>query len=151
MHLSGSMVVANRIDVEVRDVADAATIVAIRQIVQEAFGHLVGAWHVQVSASYERGRWDIRIRGGFGHYLATTLAAPDRLAEGVERPVRAFLERVAPPLSIASRRPVAPTAGGSVTPFARPDNPRRLHERDRSVAANIMGSGARQAESAMGR
>jgi hypothetical protein len=100
------MFVFNTIDVEVRDVADSAMIVAIRQAVHNAFAHLVGTWHVHVSASDERGRWDLRIRGGFGHHVAKFPAAPDRLAERVECGLLAFLHGVVPALSIVPRRPV---------------------------------------------
>jgi len=100
------MFVDNTIDVEVRDIADSATISAIRQSVRNAFGHLVGTWHVRVSASDEFDRWDLRIRGGFGHYTARFLAAPDQLAARVQGQLRTFLRGVCPPLSIAPRRPV---------------------------------------------
>jgi hypothetical protein len=100
------MLVVNTIAVAVRGVPEPATIVAIRQTVQTTLSHLVGAWHVRVSASAERGRWDLHIRGGFGHHIATFLAAPDRLAECVERRLRAFLHGIVPPLSAAPRRPV---------------------------------------------
>jgi hypothetical protein len=96
----------NTIDVEVRDVAESAIAVAIKQNVQTAFGHLVGAWHVRVSASAEPDRWDLHVRGGFGHHVATFLAAPDRLAERVEHRLRAFLQGVVPPLSVVPPRPV---------------------------------------------
>lgn len=102
----GPMFVANTIDVEVRDVADSAMVAAIRRTVQNTFSHLVGAWQVQVSASAERGRWDLHIRGGFGHHVARFLATPARLAEHVERRLRAFLQGVVPPLSVVPRRPV---------------------------------------------
>ena len=91
------MFVGNTIDVDVRGVADSAMIGAIRQIAQETFSHLVGAWRVQVSASDERGCWDLHIRGGFGHHIARFPAAPDRLAERIERRLHAFLQGVAPP------------------------------------------------------
>jgi hypothetical protein len=94
------MFVINTIDVEVRDVADSAMILAIRQTVEDTFSHLVGAWHVRVSASDECGRWDLHIRGGFGHHVAGFLEVPGRLAERVQRTLRAFLEGAVP--SIAS-------------------------------------------------
>jgi hypothetical protein len=100
------MFVINTIDVEVRDVTDSAMIVAIRQTVQHTFSHLVGAWSVRVSASDECGRWDLHIRGGFGHHVARFLAVPDRLAERVERRLRAFLQEVVPPFSVMPRRPL---------------------------------------------
>jgi hypothetical protein len=100
------MFVVNTIDVEVRGVADQATIVAVRQTVRNALGHLVGAWLVQVSPSEEQGRWDLHVRGAFGHHLARFLAAPDYLADRIERRLRAFLQGVVPPLSAAPRRPV---------------------------------------------
>jgi hypothetical protein len=100
------MFVVNTIDVEVRDVAESAIAGAIRQTVHMAFGCLVGAWHVRVSASADPGRWDLHVRGGFGHHVARFLAAPDRVAEGVEHRLRAFLQGVVPPLSIVPRRPV---------------------------------------------
>ena len=61
---------------------------------------------MQVSASDERGRWNLHIRGGFGYHVAAFLATPARLAEHVERRLRAFLQGVAPPLSVVPRRPV---------------------------------------------
>jgi hypothetical protein len=100
------MFVVNTIDVEVRDVADSAIAGAIKQTVHTAFGHLVGAWHVRVSAAAEPGRWDLHLRGGFGHHVAGFLAAPDRLAGRVEHRLRAFLQGVVPPLSIVPCRPV---------------------------------------------
>jgi hypothetical protein len=110
------MFVINAIDVEVRDVADSAMVLAIRRTVQHTFSHLVGAWHVQVSASDECGRWDLHIRGGFGHHFARFLAVPDRLAERVERTLRAFLQGVVPPLSVVPRRFmfVIRRSGGSI-------------------------------------
>jgi len=113
------MFVVNTIDVEVRDVADPAMIVAVRQTVRNALGHLVGTWHVQVSAAEEQGRWDLHVRGGFGHHVARFLAAPDRLADRVERRLRAFLQGVVPPLSAAPRRPVLVIR--SVQPDRAPD------------------------------
>ena len=100
------LVVVNTIDVEVRNVADTATIVAIKQTVRNTFSHLVGVWRVQVSSSAERDRWELRIRGGFGHHVASFLSAPDLLAERVERHLRIFLQGVVPPLSGMPRRPV---------------------------------------------
>jgi hypothetical protein len=100
------LVVVNTIDVEVRNVADTATIVAIKQTVRNTFSHLVGVWRVQVSSSDERDRWDLRIRGGFGHHVASFLSAPDLLAERVERHLCMFLQGVVPPLSGKPRRPV---------------------------------------------
>ena len=110
------MFVINTIDVEVRDIADSAMILAIRQTVQHTFSHLVGAWHVRVSASDECGRWDLHIRGGFGHHVAKFQAVPARLAERVARSLRAFLQGVVPPLSVVPRRPtlvILPRSGGS--------------------------------------
>jgi hypothetical protein len=100
------LVVLNTIDVEVRNVADAATIVAIKQTVRNTFSHLVGVWRVQVSSSNQRDRWDLHIRGGFGHHVASFLSGPDLLAENIERSLRRFLQGVVPPLSDMPRRPV---------------------------------------------
>ena len=100
------LVVVNTIDVDVRNVADTATIVAVKQTVRNTFSHLVGVWRVQVSSSAERDRWELRIRGGFGHHVASFLSASDLLAERVERHLRMFLQGVVPPLSGKPRRPV---------------------------------------------
>jgi hypothetical protein len=91
--------VVNTIEVDVSDVADAAMVLAIRETVHHLFSHLVGAWYVRLSAVDPTGRWDLRIRGAFGHHVAGFLAAPDVLVEGVERHLRAFLRGVVPPLS----------------------------------------------------
>jgi hypothetical protein len=113
------MFVVNTIDVEVRDVAESAITAAIEQTVHAAFGHLVGAWHVRVSASTEAGRWDLHIRGGFGHHVAEFLAAPDRLAERVEHRLRAFLRGVVPPLPVLPRRPVLVRRAVQAAPVPR--------------------------------
>ena len=128
------MFVVNTIHVEVRDVAESAIAVAIEQTVHAAFGHLVGAWHVRVSASTEAGRWDIHVRGGFGHHVAGFLAAPDRLAERVEHRLRAFLRGVVPPLSVVPRRPVLVRRAVQEAPVPRrftPPRPlsRTLHQK----------------------
>jgi hypothetical protein len=91
-------------EVEVCDVADAATIVAIRETVHHTFSHLVGVWHVRLSAVDRRDRWDLRVRGAFGQHVAGFLAAPPLVAEGVERQLRSFLRGVVPPLSAAPAR-----------------------------------------------
>jgi hypothetical protein len=97
--------VLNTMEVEVRDVADAATVVAIRQTVHHTFSHLVGAWYVRLSAVDTRGRWDLRVRGAFGQHVAGFLAAPPLVAEVVERELRSFLRGVVPPLSARPSRP----------------------------------------------
>jgi hypothetical protein len=84
----------NTIDVEVRDVPDAATIEAVERTVQDTYSHLVGTWHVRVSAADEHGNWDLRVRGAFGHHIAPFWASPDRVAETVERQLRSFLRGV---------------------------------------------------------
>lgn len=100
--MSAGMFVPNTIDVTVRDIADPVLIVAIERRVKETFGHLVGRWHVDVSASADPTRWNVHIRGGFGHHVATFLAdAHDRgVPERLERRLRAFLHGVVPPLPI---------------------------------------------------
>jgi len=98
--------VVNIIKVEVCDVADPATVAAIRETVGHLFCHLVGAWHVRLSAVGTPDRWDLRIRGAFGRHVALFLAAPDLLVEGVERRLRGFLRGVVPPLSVTPSGPV---------------------------------------------
>ena len=112
------MRVTNTIDVDVRDVSDAATIDTITQIVHEMFGHLPGTWQIRLSASVETGRWDLSVRGGFGHHLARFLAVPDRLTEGVDRSLRAFLRGAVQPSSSAHSHPAA--TGRSRTTTSRP-------------------------------
>jgi hypothetical protein len=84
----------NSIDVEVHDVPDTATIEAVERTVQNTYSHLVGAWHVRVSAADERGNWDLRVKSAFGHHIAPFWASPDRVAETVERQLRSFLRGV---------------------------------------------------------
>jgi hypothetical protein len=100
------MYVGSTIDVDVRGVADLSTIAAIEKTVRGTFTHMPGRWRVQVSASDERGRWDLRVHGGFGHYLTRFLATADRLAENVARRLHAFVQRTVPPLAVVVRRPV---------------------------------------------
>lgn len=100
------MYVGSMIDVDVRGVADLATIAAIENTVQCTFTHMPGRWRVRVSASDERGRWDLRVHGGFGHYLTRFLATADRLAESVARRLHAFVQLTVPPLAVVVRRPV---------------------------------------------
>jgi len=64
------VITINTIDVEVRDVPDPATIAAVERTVQNTYSHLVGAWHVRVSAADEHGNWDFRLSGAFGHHIA---------------------------------------------------------------------------------
>jgi hypothetical protein len=97
--------VKNTIEVEVSDVADAAIVVAIEDTVQHRFSHLVGAWYVRLSAVDAPGRWDLRIRGAFGHHVTGFLAGPDFLVDGVERRLLSFLRSVVPPLSARRTRP----------------------------------------------
>ena len=98
------MITINTIDVEVRDVPDPATIAAVERTVQNTYSHLVGAWHVRVSAADEHGNWDFRLSGAFGHHIAPFWATPDRVPETVERQLRAFLRGVVPtaPRNISS-------------------------------------------------
>jgi hypothetical protein len=84
----------NTIDVEVHDVPDAATVEAVERTVHTTYSHLVGAWHVRVSAADEHGNWDLRVRGAFGHHIAPFWASPERVAETVERQLRSFLRGV---------------------------------------------------------
>jgi hypothetical protein len=110
------MFVLNTVEVEVRGVSDSALVDAVEQTVRHTFSHLVGAWQVRVSASNEPGRWDLRVRGSVGHYVAQFLAVPDRLANSVERRLRAFLRAVVAPLSAVPQRPmlIAPSVQASV-------------------------------------
>jgi hypothetical protein len=96
----------NTIDVDVRDVSDPAMIAAIRRTVQRTFSHLVGVWHVQLSASDSRGQWHLRIRGAFGRHFAPFWASSDALADSVERGLRTFLCSMVVPLDARPRRPV---------------------------------------------
>jgi hypothetical protein len=96
----------NTINVDVRDISDPALIAAIRRTVQGTFSHLVGAWHVQLSASDPRGHWHLRIRGGFGRHFASFWASSDGVADSVERRLRTFLRGVVVPLGARPRRPV---------------------------------------------
>ena len=98
--------VINTIDVDVHDVADAALVRSILRSVQRTFKHLAGTWHVQVSASHERGRWDVHVRAAFGHHFCQVLTSPEHLAVHVERRLRAFLSDIVPPLPVVPRRPV---------------------------------------------
>ena len=113
------MYVGSMIAVDVRGIADLATIAAIEKTVRGTFTHMPGTWRVQLSASSEPGRWDLRIHGGFGHYLTRFLATADRLAESVARRLHAFMQRTVPPLAVAVavRRPVLVTR--SVEPLRR--------------------------------
>ena len=113
----GRMPVVNSMEVEVCDVADAATVVAITETVHHLFSHLVGAWHVHLSAVDARGRWDLRVRGAFGQHVAGFLAAPDLLVEGVERHLRAFLRGVVPPLSVIPSHPELVMRSYQATPL----------------------------------
>ena len=126
------LVVVNTIDVEVRNVADTATIVAIKQTVRNTFSHLVGVWRVQVSSSDEHDRWHLHIRGGFGHHVASFLSASDLLAENVERHLRVFLQGIVPPLSSLPRRPVLVVRGVQTHQL-----PRRLRSPEWSLSRNL--------------
>jgi hypothetical protein len=91
LHISPGVLTLNTIDVEIHDVPDAATIEAVERTVHNTYSHLVGAWHVRVSAADERGHWDLRVKGAFGHHIAPFWASPDRVAETVERQLLSFL------------------------------------------------------------
>jgi hypothetical protein len=91
--------VPNTIDVEVRDIEDAQVVTAITETIREGLRHMPGNWHVCVSASGERRRWSLDVRGDFGRHSAKFLAAPDRLPEGVGRRLLAFLTTSASPRS----------------------------------------------------
>jgi hypothetical protein len=96
----------NTIDVEVHDVPDAAMIEAVERTVHTTYAHLVGSWHVRVSAADERGNWNLRVRGAFGYHIAPFWASPDRVAETVERQLRSFLRGAVAesPRNVATRR-----------------------------------------------
>jgi len=83
--------VPNTIDVQVRDIEDAAVVTAITEAIKEGLRHMPGKWHVSVSASGERDRWSLDVRGDFGRHSAKFLAAPDQLPDGVSRRLLAFL------------------------------------------------------------
>jgi hypothetical protein len=98
------VVVVNTIAVNVSDVNDDAVVDSVRRTVNVTFSHLLGNWHVGISASAEPGRWDLHLRGAFGHHVTHFLAAePRHLADAVERRLRAFLRGVVPPLAARSR------------------------------------------------
>jgi hypothetical protein len=68
------VVVVNMIGVNVSDVYDDAVADGVRRTVHATFSHLIGNWHVRISASAEPGRWDLHLRGAFGHHVALCLA-----------------------------------------------------------------------------
>jgi hypothetical protein len=94
-----STCVPNTIDVEIRDIQDVAVVTAITETIREGLRHMPGKWHVSVSASGERRRWSLDVRGDFGRHSAKFLAAPDHLPEGVGRRLLAFLATSAAPRS----------------------------------------------------
>jgi hypothetical protein len=98
------VVVVNTIAVNVSDVNDDAAVDGVRRTVHATFSHLLGNWHVGISAPAEPGRWDLHLRGAFGHHVAHFLAEPRQVADAVERCLRAFLSRVVTPLSPCGRK-----------------------------------------------
>ena len=145
------MFVVNAIDVVVRDVVDESVIAAVQQTVRGTFGHLVGQWHVDVSAPHQPARWNLRIRGGFGHHVAAFWADPDRLPEFVERKLRAFLRgRVssldaAPAMNtrMSSRRRARPrvasdTAFGAPLSLVQPYSPKANSRRPSADRARLV-------------
>jgi len=97
-------VVGSTVDIEIRDIHDAAVIANVKRSVREGVGHLAGKWQVRVVASGDFGQWDLRLFGAFGRHVATFRSAPADLADCVARRLRAFLHGVVPPLG-AARRP----------------------------------------------
>ena len=97
------MVVYNTVAVNVSGIEDDSTVDAVRRTVRTALGHLVGTWHVKISASKDSRHWDLRLSGPFGHHLAHFLSEPS-MPDAVDRRLRAFLGAVAPPLSLPRGR-----------------------------------------------
>jgi hypothetical protein len=95
--------VVNTIAVSVTDVNDATVVDSVRRAVQARFSHLLGNWHIRISASSAPGRWDLHLYGTFGCHVADFLAEPRQVADAVERRLHAFLCGVVPPLSPRNR------------------------------------------------
>ena len=122
-----SMFVGATIDLEVWGVADDVVVTRVAHSVRDIVGHLVGKWSVCLAPS-DRGRWDLRIRGAFGHHFVRFLATPDKLADAVARWLRSFLHSNVPPLSVVRRPTLVPKrvqSHHSVRPSA--DWPQRPH------------------------
>jgi hypothetical protein len=97
------VVVINTIGVNVSDVYDDAVVDGVTRTVHATFSHLLGNWHVRITASAKPGLWDLHLQGAFGHHVTHFLAAePGHLTDAVERRLRAFLRGVVPPLSARS-------------------------------------------------
>jgi hypothetical protein len=98
------VVVHNTVAVNVSGIDDASIVDAVRHTVRVRLGHLVGSWHVKISASEDSRHWDLHLRGAFGHHVANFLSEPS-MPDAVDRRLRAFLCAVAPPLSLPRGRP----------------------------------------------
>ena len=98
-----SVVVYNTVAVNVSGIEDESTVDAVGRTVRATLGHLVGTWHVKISASEDSRHWDLRLSGPFGHHLAHFLSEPS-MPDAVDRRLRAFLGAVAPPLSLPHGR-----------------------------------------------
>jgi hypothetical protein len=120
------IVVGSIVDIEIRDVSDAAIVAMVKRTVRDGVGHLAGKWHVHLGASGSFGQWDLRLSGAFGHHIARFRATPQHLADCVARGLRAFLRGVVPPLGavrrpgLVARRALTGTAASQQAPRARP-------------------------------
>jgi hypothetical protein len=112
-------VVGSTVDIEIRDIHDAAVIANVKHSVREGVGHLAGKWQIRVVASGDFGQWDLRLCGAFGRHVATFRSAPENLADCVARRLRAFLHGVVPPLG-AARRPTLVVRRSLVPAAPRP-------------------------------
>ena len=93
----------SRIDIEVSGVFQSDVVASVRRAVGETLDHLAGRWQVQVSPATERGRWTLRLRGAFGHHVASFVATPAHLAITIRRRLRSFLKSVVPPIVAVAR------------------------------------------------
>jgi hypothetical protein len=92
------VLVYNTVAVNVSGIEDESIVDAVRRTVRATLGHLVGTWHVKISASEDSRHWDLRLSGAFGHHVTHFLSEPS-MPDAVDRRLRAFLGAVAPPLS----------------------------------------------------
>jgi len=124
------VLVLNTIKVDVRDLSDPAAIAAVTRTVRNAFGHLVGTWHIQLAGCDAPGHWLLRIHGAFGRHSARFWASSNSLVETVERCLRTFLQYVVTPLAARPRRPVliSRTSDAERPQPRRDDRPRRWED-----------------------
>jgi hypothetical protein len=96
-------VVGSTVDIDIRDIDDAAVIANVKRSVRDGVGHLAGKWQVRLAVSGDFGQWDLRLYGAFGRHVATFRSTPEDLADCVSRRLRAFLHGVVPPLDQVRR------------------------------------------------